>query len=499
VEKAVTRKEPSDMISSFSSSLQRKFILIAVVSVTCLTLAMGLFAAARTKAALFNATKQKGQMLAQTVSALIINEFIYEKLGLVEEGGLIDNYVRELYQRDELDLEYVAVLDNNFQVVSHSDFSEFGKVYQNPFKVGGIHEQDDLVIVEKKNQQNKRSELEFAIPLSIEGKRWGTLQFAMYLESVERESRNVLVQIMSLTFLALVFLVMLIYFLSQRFIRPITLLSQAMAEVEVGMVEKTIPVRGTDELSQLTESYNEMVRRIRQANEDMKITHEKLLNSEKLATLGVLSSSVAHRINNPLGGLFNCVKMLQKKGEDTAFREKYLSLIEEGLDSIEETVGQLLWTAGKREGEEKVAHVATILSGVVTFLDYRLRKQNIVYSEQVDSDLYLAVAPHDLEEMFLNTMINAIQAMGKGGNLTVSAQGADGKAVLKIQDTGVGIPADQLDKVFDLFYSTKKAGEGTGLGMWMTYELVAKYKGKIQLSSQVGQGTLVTIILPEAR
>jgi two-component system NtrC family sensor kinase len=316
------------MISSFSSSLQRKFILIAVVSVTCLTLTMGLFAAARTKAALFNATKQKGQMLAQTVSALIINEFIYEKLGLVEEGGLVDNYVRELYQRDELDLEYVAVLDNNFQVVSHSDFSEFGKVYQNPFKDGGIHEQDDLVIVEKKNQQNKRSELEFAIPLSIEGKRWGTLQFAMYLESVERESRNVLVQIMSLTFLALVFLVMLIYFLSQRFIRPITLLSQAMAEVDVGMVEKTIPVRGTDELSQLTESYNEMVRRIRQANEDMKITHEKLLNSEKLATLGVLSSSVAHRINNPLGGLFNCVKMLQKRGEDTVFREKYLSLIE---------------------------------------------------------------------------------------------------------------------------------------------------------------------------
>jgi two-component system NtrC family sensor kinase len=159
----------------------------------------------------------------------------------------------------------------------------------------------------------------------------------------------------------------------------------------------------------------------------------------------------------------------------------------------------LLWTAGKREGEEKVAQAANILSGVVAFLDYRLRKQNIVYTEQVDSGLCLAVAPHDLEEMFLNTMINAIQAMERGGNLTVSAQGADGKAVLTIQDTGVGIPADQLDKIFDLFYSTKKAGEGTGLGMWMTYELVAKYKGKIELSSQVGQGTLVTIILPEAR
>lgn len=487
------------MFSGLSSSLQRKFILIAVISVTCLTLAMGLFAAARTKAALFNATKQKGRMLAHTVSALIINEFIYEKLGLVEEGGLIDNYVRELYQRDELDLEYVAVLDNTFQVVSHSDFSEFGKVYQNPFVDSNSRENNAIVIVEKQIWQNDRNVLEFAIPLSIEGKHWGSLQFAMSLKSVEHESRKVLVQIMSLTFLALLFLVVLIYFLSQRFIRPITLLSQAMAEVELGMVEKTIPVSGKDELSQLAESYNEMVRRIRQANEEMKLTHEKLLISEKLATLGVLSSSVAHRINNPLGGLFNCVKMLQKKGEDTAFRTKYLSLIEEGLDSIEETVGQLLWTAGKREGEEKIASAEGILAGVVAFLDYRLRKQDIIYDEQADPSLFLAVAPHDLEEMFLNTMINAIQAMEKGGKLTVSAQREDGKAVLKVRDTGVGIPEDQVKRVFDLFYSTKKAGEGTGLGMWMTYELVAKYKGQIQLASQVGEGTLVTIILPEAR
>lgn len=499
MERVAIQRERFNMFSSLSSSLQRKFILIAVISVTCLTLTMGLFAAARTKAALFNATKQKGRMLAQTVSALIINEFIYEKLGLVEEGGLIDNYVRELYQRDELELEYVAVLDNNFQVVSHSDFSEFGKVYQNPFIEYSSKEKNTIVIVEKQSQLNSRNVLEFAIPLSIEGKRWGALQFAMSLRNVEQESHKVLIQIMSLTFLALLFLVVLIYFLSQRFIRPIILLSQAMAEVELGMVEKTIPVSGKDELSQLAESYNEMVRRIRQANEKMKLTHEKLLNSEKLATLGVLSSSVAHRINNPLGGLFNCVKMLQKKGDDSEFRTKYLSLIEEGLDSIEETVGQLLWTAGKREGEEKIASIVDILSGVVAFLEYRLRKQNIVYKEQAAPGLLLSIAPHDLEEIFLNTMINAIQAMEKGGHLTVSAYSEDGKAVLKIRDTGVGIPKDQVKKVFDLFFSTKKAGEGTGLGLWMTYELVAKYKGQIQLESQVGEGTLITIILPEAR
>lgn len=484
------------MFKSIHHSLQKKFILIAFMAVLFLTVMVSFFAATKTRSALYNATEQKGRMLAQTVSALIINELIYEKLGLVEEGGLIDNYVRELYQRKELEIIYVAVLDNTFQVISHSDFGEFGKYYKDPF---GTKRQDapDVLVKKTTNSKTHIDALEFAIPLSIEGKRWGILLFSLSLESVEREARVILFQILSLTFLALVFLFFLIYFLSQRFIRPIIDLSQAMAEVELGMLEKTVPVTGKDELSQLAESYNEMVQRIRHANEDMKLAHEKLLHSEKLATLGVLSSSVAHRINNPLGGLFNCVRLLQRRGDEPEFRENYLSLIEEGLDSIEETVGQLLWTAGKREGEEKSSNISSVLSGVVKFLDYRMKKQNIAYKERVAPYLELPVAPHDLEELFLNTMINAIQAMENGGQLTVTASKEDSAVILQIQDTGIGIPQDKINKVFDLFYSTKKAGEGTGLGMWMSYELVAKNKGKIFLQSEEGIGTIVSITIPE--
>ena len=95
-----------------------------------------------------------------------------------------------------------------------------------------------------------------------------------------------------------------------------------MGEVEVEMIEKSIPVKGNDELALLTRSFNEMVGRITKANEEMKRTHEKLLQSEKLATLGVLSSSIAHRINNPLGGLFNCVGLLRKTGDELGISGK---------------------------------------------------------------------------------------------------------------------------------------------------------------------------------
>lgn len=225
------------------------------------------------------------------------------------------------------------------------------------------------------------------------------LTFSLSLQELEREMQALSMQIIALSGTALLFLSVLIWLLSRRFIKPITDLSEALGEVEVEMGEKTVSVSGNDELARLAESYNEMVARIRKANEEMKLAHEKLLQSEKLATLGVLSSSVAHRINNPLGGLFNCVSMLRRKGEDPAFRTDYLALIEEGLQSI--------------------------------------------------------------------------------------------------RDTGVGIPEDKIAHVFDLFYSTKEAGEGTGLGMWMTYELVKKYKGDILLKSRENVGTTISLLIPE--
>ncbi|KJS00429.1 MAG: hypothetical protein VR65_13110 [Desulfobulbaceae bacterium BRH_c16a] len=476
-------------------SLQKKFIIVAFLAVLLLTAVISFLAAAKTRSALLQASEKQGLMLARTVSALIINELIYEKLGLIEEGGLIDNYVRELYQHRELDLRYVAVLDTSLRVISHSDFGEFGKRYSGPL----IEEaqRSDKIMTQKITDAAGSDALEFTAPLSIEGKHWGVLQFSLSLEGVERDIRAMIVQIVSLSLLALCFLFILIYFLSRRFIKPVIDLAQAMGEVEVEMVEKTIPVAGSDELSRLAESYNDMVRRIRQANEEMKLAHEKLLQSEKLATLGVLSSSVAHRINNPLGGLFNCVRLLQKQGEDPVFRHNYLELIMEGLESIEKTVGQLLWTAGRRDGEEKRSEVAAVLSRVLKFLDYRMKKQSISYVQEVADDLVIPVAPHDLEEMFLNTMLNSIQAMEMGGTLEVTAARNEAQVEIDIKDTGTGIPQDRLDQVFDLFYSTKKAGEGTGLGMWMTYELVKKYRGHINLESLENIGTKVSIHLPE--
>ncbi len=480
-------------------SLQKKFILVAFVSLLALTAVISFIAASTTRAALYQATEKQGRMLAQTVSALIINELIYEKLGLVEEGGLIDNYVRDLHGRRELDLNFVAVLDTGRRVISHSDFREFGKRYDDPFLTQAA--ESNTILVRKVEAGSLSTEaFEFAAPLAIEGKQWGLLHFSLSLASVETEIRALIVRIVSLFFLVMALLFLLIFLLSWRFIKPITNLSHAMEEVDMEMGEKIIPVIGDDELSRLAKSFNDMVRRIRRTNEEMKTAHEKLRQSEKLATLGVLSSSIAHRINNPLGGLFNCVRMLRRQGDDPSFRQSYLDLVEEGLQSIKQTTGQLLTTASRRTGKGKHLEVAEVLTTVLRFLDHRLKRQDIAFSADIEPGLFLAMAPYDLEELLLNTMLNAVQAMESGGRLSVIARkNGRGSVKITIEDSGIGIKKADLDKVFDLFYSTKSDGEGTGLGLWMCYELVKKYKGDIILSSTEGVGTTVTLIIAEER
>ncbi len=480
------------------TSLQKKFILVAFLAIFAVTAAISLLTAVKTRSALYKASEQQGRMLAETVSALIINELIYEKLGLVEEGGLIDNYMRDLEQHNELNIDSVAVLDDSYRVISHSDFREYGKSYDDQF-LRSARDSGTLQVRSLPENAIRVDVLEFAAPLSIEGKNWGILLFSLSMSHVHEEIKEMIVQIILNSILVLVVLFILIYLLSRRFIKPIIDLSQAMEEVEVEMSEKTVPVKGNDELAVLTRSFNEMVRRIRSANEEMKLANEKLLQSEKLATLGVLSSSVAHRINNPLGGLFNCVGLMRKKGDQEEFRRNYLDLIEEGLESIKQTVGQLLWTAGRREGEDKRSELPAVLFSVLRYLDYRINKQGINYAQEIEPDISLPVAPHDLEELFLNIMLNAVQAMESGGQLKVRAHRSESQVVISIEDTGTGIPEDKIDDVFELFYTTKEAGEGTGLGLWMSYELVKKYNGEIFVSSRMGRGTKITIVFPEVK
>lgn len=475
--------------------LQYKFILLTTISIVLLTSIIGYMAVKRERDILYEEAERQGKLLGETLAIPIINDLIYEKLGLVEEGGLLDNYVTEIFNRRDVDLLYITILDDSGRVISHNNISEYGKVYSDPVTLNTMKSEETVV---RPFPAKGHSALDFGVPILIGKKRWGALRFAISLQKVEQNIIATVKKIIILTlfFLAAGFVVILL--LSRRFINPITHLASTMEKTDADFLDVKVEVKGHDELAVLGERFNSMIERIRQANEEIRKTHEKLVQSEKLASIGILASGVAHEINNPLGGLFNCIMMLKQKGDDPEFRDKYMELIKEGLERIETIVNRLLWSARKGGNKAVNLNVREAVDDVFSFLEYKTRKSRIKFSNEIDNGLCLVIDPHDFQQVALNLFINAIHAMQDGGSLKVSGCRVDSKAIIEVMDTGAGISHENLNRIFDPFFTTKPPGEGTGLGLWLTYEIIKNYNGDICVQSEQGRGSKFIMSFPEA-
>ena len=528
-------------------SIQRKFIIVSFSAVIVFMVIMGILITNREHTIKHRDIERQGKILAKTLAIPVLNDLIYEKLGLVEEGGLIDNYVREIYEKKDIDLLYLSVLDVDGRVISHNDFNEYGKYYEDPITQKALL--SDITVVQPFYDDTRgHNAVDFATPLSIGKKRWGTLKFAISLEGPDKEIKGVVMNVIKITVILLIISFCLIILLNRRFIRPITDLARTMEHARadtldvkvdvrggdeiallgksfnrmierilesnnkinqthkelllfVNNIEKTsgdmldmqVDIEGCDEITLLCESFNEMIDRIRESNIELKKTNEKLLQSQKLASIGILSSGIAHEINNPLGGMFNCVAMLKQSGTSKEARERYMNLLNDGLKKIETTVGKLLWMARKEGKKPKKVDINHALRDVIMFIEYLVKKSNIILKEEIQNGISVYMDPHDLHQVLMNLLINAIHSMENGGTLSIHARRDDEKVILEISDTGKGIDKKDIPHIFDPFFTTKMPGEGTGLGLWLIYEIVNSYGSEIFVESTKGNGSKFTV------
>ncbi|MCG6537594.1 MAG: ATP-binding protein, partial [Syntrophales bacterium LBB04] len=394
----------------------------------------------------------------------------------VEEGGLLDSYTIEIFNRQDADLLYIAILDKDGRVVSHNDVKEYGKLYNEPL-IQTTHETDSIVMQRVSGPEHHA--LDFSVPLLIGKKRWGTLIFALSLEKAEHEMLATVKKIIFLTMVLLVAGFGIILLLSKRFISPIIKLATTMEKARSDSPNLGVEVKGNDELAVLGKQFNSMMGRIREANEEVKRTQEKLIQSEKLASIGILAAGVAHEINNPLGGIANCLQMLRQNGGNPQLRDKYLGLANEGLDKIETTVSKLLWVS-RKDGHVPVdVSVREAVESVYTFLEYEFKKRKILFKNDTPDDLRLFLDMHDFEQLLLNLFINSIHALKAGGVLEVRGRSHNSTVKIECIDSGCGIEPANIGRIFDPFFTTKPTGEGTGLGLWLTYEVIRSYNGDI--------------------
>jgi signal transduction histidine kinase len=229
---------------------------------------------------------------------------------------------------------------------------------------------------------------------------------------------------------------------------------------------------------------------------------QQVMHSEKLAALGRLAAGVAHEIGNPLTSISTFAQLLREMATDE-FSQNTLDIINNHIQRISDIVRRMSTFARADSIKIKSVQLNDVLQSTLDLmrLDKRM-KNTIEFVSLFDPGLpQTMIDEGQVSQVFINIILNALDAMPDGGKLTVTTRrerndsGKD-SIVIEVADTGIGIPADDLAKIFDPFYTTKEVGSGTGLGLSLSYNIVKRFKGDIRVDSEVGRGTIFTITLP---
>jgi two-component system, NtrC family, sensor kinase len=220
-----------------------------------------------------------------------------------------------------------------------------------------------------------------------------------------------------------------------------------------------------------------------------------------MASIGLLAAGVAHEVNTPLTGISSFTQMLLEQADPADPRTALLEKIERQTFRAAKIVNGLLNLS--RQGADSNEPAPVDLNAVITDVFALLEHQFEVGRIKIRRELSETPAPvlgieHQLQQVFLNLFLNARDAMPKGGWLMVSTRVDDGSVVAEVADTGSGIPAEHLARIYDPFFTTKAIGRGTGLGLSISYGIVREHEGELHCDSVVGQGTRFTLALPRA-
>ncbi len=252
---------------------------------------------------------------------------------------------------------------------------------------------------------------------------------------------------------------------------------------------------GDDEIGKLSKKFRELSERLTQSISDLEFTKEKFYQSEKMASLGRLSAGIAHEVNNPLGGMRNCVKSMKDSPGDTELSSRYLNLLDKGLSSVEKTMRQLLNFGREEPSRQSLSNINEVIKECLELIKYRMLNIELLFDFNIEGEWLVDVEA--LRQVVVNIGLNAVQAMPDGGELSVETYVMPESLVIAIADTGPGIPKGDFRKIFDPFFTTKEIGEGTGLGLSVTYSLVQRMSGTIVVESEEGKGCCFRITIPK--
>jgi len=320
------------------------------------------------------------------------------------------------------------------------------------------------------------------------------------------------------TFFLVIIGVVFGYVLLRTITKPLSLLQGSMERISRGGYERVSIDSSDREIISLSEAFNRMLR-------ELEWRQRQLVQSEKLASLGTLLSGMAHELNNPLSNIYTSYQILNEEieGADVEFKKELLAQIGEQTERAKDFVRSILEFSRAKELKKESLSLKKLVDETISFVRGEVPTE-VGLRVDVPNEITIYADKQRIQQVFLNLIKNAIDAVSGKGTVTIVARTVPGKesvdfespvflnnqkeiplkndtddrtVYIKVQDNGVGIEPESISKIFDPFFTTKDVGKGSGLGLFITHSIIEEHGGSIKVKSQIGQGTTFLIQLPQ--
>ena len=357
--------------------------------------------------------------------------------------------------------------------------------------------------------------MEILTPVFVNGKRVGGVGLGVSLDLTVRQGRRIGRRLLAVTAGLLVGALAFMYWWTRQTVKPLVELTRGARRISAGDLSVRVPVHGRDEEATLASTFNELVASLERAMgekdralaetrnlfRNLRIARARLGQAERLSAVGMLAAGISHELNNPLGIILSTAGNLREAlGESSPWVED-VSIIEAETLRCRRIIEGLLNFAASGVSHPVEVDLNALLRETFTLAVHDKRAQNLTAEWVLDPHLpELWVDPRRMQQVFLNLLLNAADAMGGQGTIKLrtaeSIEGGQRKVLLEFTDHGCGIAPADMEHIFDPFYTTKKGGAGFGLGLAVSYGIVAAHGGEITVSSEPGHGSVFTITLP---
>ncbi len=350
----------------------------------------------------------------------------------------------------------------------------------------------------------------------------GILDVQMSLATIDEQiainRRGLIISSIIITFLTAIFSGIFIWMMVHTRVNELIKGAKAISN---GNLDYTLDIKTKDELGELALDFNEMSKNLNKAYNEikdwnetlnlkvqektnqLKEIYEHIVQIEKIASLGKLSATVAHEINNPLEGILTYSKLIIKKLKtqseniETDKIISFLEIISTESERCGNIVKNLLLFSRASENVIEKNDLINIIDRSILLVSHHLKINNIILNKNFSGETYVIDCDKNhIQQALVAILINSVESMPNGGNLFVDLIRDQHKVTIEIADTGCGIPHEHLNKIFDPFFTTKESGKGTGLGLSVVYGIIEQHRGKINVESKVNEGTKIRITLP---